>query len=74
VKQIGSNPNDLEPSNSGLNLVFQRKVMSFIMGMIKLFFHSAYLQRACGYTPESVTVTWMPYSGGDRQSRHAGAM
>ncbi|MBD1860267.1 MULTISPECIES: fatty acyl-AMP ligase [Trichocoleus] len=26
-----------------------------------LMFHSAYLQRACGYTPESVTVTWMPY-------------
>jgi acyl-CoA synthetase (AMP-forming)/AMP-acid ligase II len=26
-----------------------------------LVFHSAYLQRACGYTPESVTVTWMPY-------------
>jgi acyl-CoA synthetase (AMP-forming)/AMP-acid ligase II/alkylation response protein AidB-like acyl-CoA dehydrogenase/acyl carrier protein len=26
-----------------------------------LIFHSAYLQRACGYTPESVTVTWMPY-------------
>ena len=26
-----------------------------------LMFHSAYLQRACGYTTESVTVTWMPY-------------
>ena len=26
-----------------------------------LVFHSAYLQRACSYTPESVTVTWMPY-------------
>jgi acyl-CoA synthetase (AMP-forming)/AMP-acid ligase II len=23
--------------------------------------HSAYLQRACGYSPDSVTVTWMPY-------------
>ncbi|HEY9599562.1 MAG TPA: fatty acyl-AMP ligase [Cyanophyceae cyanobacterium] len=26
-----------------------------------LMFHSAYLNKACGYTPESVTVTWMPY-------------
>lgn len=26
-----------------------------------LIHHLAYLQRACGYTPESVTVTWMPY-------------
>jgi acyl-CoA synthetase (AMP-forming)/AMP-acid ligase II/alkylation response protein AidB-like acyl-CoA dehydrogenase/acyl carrier protein len=26
-----------------------------------LVFHSAYLQRACGYTPQSATVTWMPY-------------
>lgn len=23
--------------------------------------HSAYLQKACGYAPDSVTVTWMPY-------------
>lgn len=23
--------------------------------------HSAYLQKACGYTPDSATVTWMPY-------------
>ncbi len=23
--------------------------------------HSAYLQSACGYTPDSVSVTWMPY-------------
>lgn len=26
-----------------------------------LMHHSAYLQEACGYTPDSVTVTWMPY-------------
>ncbi len=26
-----------------------------------LMHHSAYLQRACGYTPEGATVTWMPY-------------
>lgn len=26
-----------------------------------LMFHSAYLNKACGYTPDSVTVTWMPY-------------
>lgn len=26
-----------------------------------LLHHSAYLQRACGYSAESVTVTWMPY-------------
>lgn len=26
-----------------------------------LIHHSAYLQRACGYTPDSVTVEWMPY-------------
>lgn len=26
-----------------------------------LMFHSAYLKKACGYTPDSVTVTWMPY-------------
>ena len=24
-------------------------------------FHCGYLQKACGYTPSSVTVTWMPY-------------
>ncbi|MBW4520426.1 MAG: fatty acyl-AMP ligase [Scytolyngbya sp. HA4215-MV1] len=23
--------------------------------------HSSYLQRACGYTEDSVTITWMPY-------------
>jgi acyl-CoA synthetase (AMP-forming)/AMP-acid ligase II len=26
-----------------------------------LMHHSAYLQRACGYTPDGATVTWMPY-------------
>ncbi|MBE9075924.1 fatty acyl-AMP ligase [Romeria aff. gracilis LEGE 07310] len=26
-----------------------------------LLHHSAYLQRACGYSTESATVTWMPY-------------
>ncbi|MGF1524383.1 MAG: AMP-binding protein [Leptolyngbyaceae cyanobacterium] len=26
-----------------------------------VLFHCAYLQKACGYTPDSVTVTWMPY-------------
>ena len=26
-----------------------------------LMFHSAYLDKACSYTPESITVTWMPY-------------
>lgn len=26
-----------------------------------LLHHSAYLQRACGYTPDGATVTWMPY-------------
>ena len=26
-----------------------------------LLHHSAYLQRACGYTPDGTTVTWMPY-------------
>lgn len=26
-----------------------------------LMHHSAYLNKACGYTPDSVTVTWMPY-------------
>lgn len=26
-----------------------------------LIHHSAYLQRACGYSAESTTVTWMPY-------------
>jgi acyl-CoA synthetase (AMP-forming)/AMP-acid ligase II len=26
-----------------------------------LMFHSAYLNRACGYTPDSITATWMPY-------------
>ncbi|MDY6782668.1 MAG: fatty acyl-AMP ligase [Cyanobacteriota bacterium] len=26
-----------------------------------LMHHCGYLQRACGYTPESVSVTWMPY-------------
>ncbi|MDJ0554524.1 MAG: fatty acyl-AMP ligase [Microcoleaceae cyanobacterium MO_207.B10] len=26
-----------------------------------LIHHLDYLQRACGYTPESVSVTWMPY-------------
>jgi acyl-CoA synthetase (AMP-forming)/AMP-acid ligase II len=26
-----------------------------------LMFHSAYLQRACGYTSESITAAWMPY-------------
>jgi acyl-CoA synthetase (AMP-forming)/AMP-acid ligase II/alkylation response protein AidB-like acyl-CoA dehydrogenase/acyl carrier protein len=26
-----------------------------------LIFHSEYLQRACGYKPDSATVTWMPY-------------
>lgn len=26
-----------------------------------LMHHSAYLQRACDYTPEGTTVTWMPY-------------
>ncbi|MEM1241536.1 MAG: fatty acyl-AMP ligase, partial [Cyanobacteria bacterium P01_H01_bin.26] len=26
-----------------------------------LVHHSAYLQRACGYSADSVTVTWMPY-------------
>ncbi|MEM9923111.1 MAG: AMP-binding protein [Cyanobacteria bacterium P01_D01_bin.50] len=26
-----------------------------------ILFHCAYLQKACGYTPDSVTVTWMPY-------------
>jgi acyl-CoA synthetase (AMP-forming)/AMP-acid ligase II/alkylation response protein AidB-like acyl-CoA dehydrogenase/acyl carrier protein len=26
-----------------------------------LMFHSAYLKKACGYTPDSITVTWMPY-------------
>lgn len=26
-----------------------------------LMFHSAYLNKACGYTPDSKTVTWMPY-------------
>lgn len=26
-----------------------------------LMFHSAYLNKACGYTPDSITVTWMPY-------------
>ncbi|MEO0456977.1 MAG: fatty acyl-AMP ligase [Cyanobacteria bacterium P01_A01_bin.114] len=26
-----------------------------------LMHHSAYLQRACGYSPEGATVTWMPY-------------
>ncbi|MEM9977581.1 MAG: fatty acyl-AMP ligase [Cyanobacteria bacterium P01_D01_bin.2] len=26
-----------------------------------LVHHSAYLQRACGYNADSVTVTWMPY-------------
>ncbi|MEO0802324.1 MAG: AMP-binding protein [Cyanobacteria bacterium J06642_2] len=31
------------------------------IGHDNLTFHSAYLQRACGYTSESVTVTWMPY-------------
>ncbi|MEA5462314.1 fatty acyl-AMP ligase [Leptothoe sp. PORK10 BA2] len=26
-----------------------------------LMHHSDYLQRACGYTPDGATVTWMPY-------------
>ncbi|MEB3269174.1 MAG: fatty acyl-AMP ligase, partial [Leptolyngbya sp.] len=26
-----------------------------------LMHHSAYLQRACSYTPDGATVTWMPY-------------
>ncbi|HAX85447.1 MAG TPA: AMP-dependent synthetase [Cyanobacteria bacterium UBA11370] len=26
-----------------------------------LMFHSAYLNKACGYEPDSATVTWMPY-------------
>ncbi len=26
-----------------------------------VLFHSANLNQACGYTPDSVTVTWMPY-------------
>lgn len=26
-----------------------------------ILFHCAYLQKACGYTPDSATVTWMPY-------------
>jgi acyl-CoA synthetase (AMP-forming)/AMP-acid ligase II len=26
-----------------------------------LMHHSAYLQQACGYTPDGATVTWMPY-------------
>ncbi|MBD1903169.1 fatty acyl-AMP ligase [Trichocoleus sp. DQ-A3] len=26
-----------------------------------VMFHSANLQKACGYTPDSVTVAWMPY-------------
>lgn len=26
-----------------------------------LMHHSAYLQRACGYSPDGATVTWMPY-------------
>lgn len=26
-----------------------------------LMFHSAYLQQACGYKPDSITLAWMPY-------------
>ena len=26
-----------------------------------LIFHAGYLQKACGYTPLSITTTWMPY-------------
>jgi len=26
-----------------------------------IMFHSNYLNQSCGYTPDSITVTWMPY-------------
>jgi acyl-CoA synthetase (AMP-forming)/AMP-acid ligase II len=31
-----------------------------MIGHDNVLFHAAQLQAACGYTPESVTVTWMP--------------
>lgn len=31
------------------------------IGHDNILFHCAYLQKSCGYNPDSATVTWMPY-------------
>jgi acyl-CoA synthetase (AMP-forming)/AMP-acid ligase II len=32
-----------------------------MLSHFNLMYHARYLQQACGYAPDSITVTWMPY-------------
>jgi acyl-CoA synthetase (AMP-forming)/AMP-acid ligase II/alkylation response protein AidB-like acyl-CoA dehydrogenase len=56
-----------EPSLSGETLAYLQYTSGststpkgVMIGHGNLTFHAAQLQKACGYTPDSVTVTWMP--------------